>query len=202
MQVNSNDRTALPPTTASSVNVAYSSAQVAGDLNIVVVGWNDTTAMVSSVTDSSGNAYVLAVGPTQSTAGPFTQAIYYASKVKGAAAGANSVTVKFSTAAPYPDIRIAEYSCVSVLDAKAGASGSSTSASSGTATTTVAKELVFAANMVAQTTTGAGAGYTNRTITADGNIVEDEIVSAVGSYQATAPQSPTGAWIMQLVTFH
>ena len=35
-----------------------------GDLNVVVVGWNDTTATVQSVKDSAGNIYSLAIGPT------------------------------------------------------------------------------------------------------------------------------------------
>ena len=38
----------------------------------VVVGWNDATRTVQSVTDSKGNAYVRAVGPTV-LAGALTQ---------------------------------------------------------------------------------------------------------------------------------
>ncbi|HEX3354992.1 MAG TPA: galactose oxidase-like domain-containing protein, partial [Terriglobales bacterium] len=60
VQVNS----ATPVNNASPVSVAYPLAQTAGNLNIVVVGWNDTTATVSSVVDSRGNTYTLAVGPT------------------------------------------------------------------------------------------------------------------------------------------
>ena len=48
-----------------AVPVTFASAQIAGNLNVVVVGWNDTTAAVSSVTDSVGNVYTLAVGPTK-----------------------------------------------------------------------------------------------------------------------------------------
>jgi len=35
--------------------------RAAGDLNVVVVGWNNSTATVSSVTDTSHNTYTLAV---------------------------------------------------------------------------------------------------------------------------------------------
>ena len=35
-------------------------AQTAGNLNVVVVGWNDTASNVTSVTDSAGNTYELA----------------------------------------------------------------------------------------------------------------------------------------------
>jgi hypothetical protein len=202
VQVNSNDNTALPPASVSSVAVAYTSAQVAGDLNIVVVGWNDTSAKVSSATDSSGNTYALAVGPTTSSGGPFTQSIYYASKINAASAGANTVTVKFNKGASYPDVRIAEYGGVSALDAKAGASGNSTNSASGAATTAYVNELVFGANIVATGTSGAGSGYTSRLITYDGDIVEDRIVSATGTYNATAPLTSSAAWVMQMATFH
>jgi hypothetical protein len=89
----------------SSVAVAYGSAQTAGNLNIVVVGWGDTTSSVSSVTDSRGNVYTRAVGPTTNTG--IQQSIYYA---KNIAAGSNTVTVAFSPAASYPDVRVLEYS--------------------------------------------------------------------------------------------
>src|SRR5438270_75475 len=52
---------ATPQSPQSTVSVTFTSAQTAGHLNVVVVGWNDTTAAVSSVTDSIGNAYTLAV---------------------------------------------------------------------------------------------------------------------------------------------
>ena len=53
----------VPQTPQTMVTVSYNAAQTAGDLNLVIVGWNDTT-QVSSVTDSNGNPYTLAVGPT------------------------------------------------------------------------------------------------------------------------------------------
>ena len=65
------------------MTVTYTQAQLAGDLNVVVVGWNDSTAQIASVTDSKGNTYALAVGPTvQSMA---TQAIYFAKNIVAAA---------------------------------------------------------------------------------------------------------------------
>src|SRR5262249_38369495 len=55
---------ATPQSAQTAVGVRYLSAQVAGDLNVVVVGWNDSTATVTSVQDSKGNVYTRAVGPT------------------------------------------------------------------------------------------------------------------------------------------
>ncbi len=87
----------------------YVAAQTAGNLNVVVVGWNDTSATVSTVTDTSGNVYTRAVGPT-TYPGALTQSIYYSANITGAAAGANSVKVVFSKAAAFVDMRILEYS--------------------------------------------------------------------------------------------
>lgn len=104
---------ATPQSPASSVSVAYTNQQIAGDLNIVVVGWNDSISQVSAVTDSHGNTYSLAIGPTTGTA--LRQSIYY---TKNAITGSNTVTVKFNQAAAYPDIRVLEYAGVSTLDVR------------------------------------------------------------------------------------
>src|SRR5216684_607696 len=48
---------ANPQTPQTTVNVTFTAAQAAGDLNVVVVGWKDSTATVSVVTDTSGNIY-------------------------------------------------------------------------------------------------------------------------------------------------
>jgi uncharacterized membrane protein len=195
---------ATPQTSETTVNVTFNAAQAAGDLNVVVVGWNDTTAMVSTVTDSSGNAYTRAVGPTV-LSGDASQSIYYAKNIAAAAAGANSVTVTFSPAAAYPDIRILEYSGAdpnNPVDVTAASSGSSTTSNSGSATTTNATDLLFGANFVATLTAGSGSGFTQRVLTSpDGDIAEDEMVTATGSYSATAPLNRSGWWLMQMVAF-
>ena len=199
---------AVPHPSATTVAVPFNAAQAAGDLNVVVVGWNDTTAAVSSVTDSSGNKYALAVGPTlySSSTEPFSQSIYYAKNIAAAGAGANSVTVTFSTAAVAPDIRILEYSGAdpnNPVDVTAASSGNSTTSSSGAATTTNPTDLLFGANIVWTTTTGPGSGFTQRILTSpDGDIAEDRMVTATGTYSATAPLGGSaGAWVMQMVAF-
>ena len=186
-----------PQTPTATVTVSYPSAQTLGDMNIVVVGWNGTTATVQSVTDSAGNAYKLAIGPTSGTA--LRQSIYYAPNIAG---GSNTVTVTFSQAAAYPDIRILEYRGVTTLDVTAGASGSSTSPSSGSATTSSANELIFGANTVATGNKAAGSGFTARIITSpDGDLAEDMVTTAAGSNAATATLSSAGPWVMQMATF-
>jgi YD repeat-containing protein len=199
VQVNS----AVPQTPQSTVSVAYTGAQAAGDLNVVVVGWNDTTASITAVTDSRGNPYQLAVGPTKYS-GLISQSIYYAPNIVSAAAGANTITVTFSTAAHFPDIRIAEYSglaAANTFDVGTAAIGSGTTANSGLATTTGGTDLLVSADMTTTGTANNGTGYTLRVLTSpDGDVVQDTTASA-GNYQATATITPSGTWIMQLAAF-
>jgi chitodextrinase len=55
---------ATPQSSQTTVNVTFNGVQIGGDLNVVVVGWNDSAATVSAVTDTRGNTYTRAVGPT------------------------------------------------------------------------------------------------------------------------------------------
>ena len=195
---------ATPQSSPTSVSATFTSAQIAGDLNVVAVGWNNSTATVSTVADTIGNTYTLAVGPTV-ISGTASQSIYYAKNIAAAAAGANSATVTFSAAAAYPDIRVLEYRGANPnnpVDVTAASSGSSTASSSGSATTTHAPDLIFGATLVQTQTTGPGSGFTSRILTTpDGDIAEDQMVTSIGSYSATAPVSPSGPWIMQMVAF-
>jgi chitodextrinase len=202
---------ATPQSAQLTVPVPFGSAQTSGNLNVVVVGWSDTTAAVSSVTDSIGNVYTLAVGPTKNpgSAGTFslTQSIYYARNIVGADGNANTVTVRFTVAAPFADVRILEYTGidpVNPVDVIAAAIGTNATANSGAVTTTHANDLLFGANTVFTSTAeaGAGAGFTSRVITApDGDIAEDRVVSAAGSYSGSAPLTSPGPWVMQMVAF-
>ena len=174
-------------------------AQTAGDLNVVAVTWGDTTSTVSSVTDSKGNIYALAVGPTKATG--LTSAIYYAKNI--IAGGSNTVTVKFNQTAGWPNVNVLEYSgldTVNPLDVKAAAIGTGTTANSGSATTTSANELIVGAGNPTSVFTAAGSGFSNRIINSFGGISEDKIVSSPGSYNATATLT-SGGWVMQMATF-
>ncbi len=194
---------ATPQTPQSSVAVLYLAAQTAGNLNVVVVGWNDTTATVTSVIDTKGNVYTRAVGPTTYPT-RLSQSIYYAKNIVAAAANANVVTVRFSTAAVYADIRVVEYAGidrVNPVDVVATGSGTGILSVTSAVTTTKANALLFGANTVTSVNTGPGPGFTRRVITSpDGDIVEDRIVSVTGSYSASAPMT-AGDWVMQLVAF-
>jgi Domain of unknown function (DUF1929)/IPT/TIG domain len=192
-------KSGTPQTPTASVAVTFPAAQTAGNLNIVVVGWNDTAATLTSLTDTLGNTYVQAGTTISGTA--IRQAIYYA---KNIAAGSNTVTAVFNQAANYPDVRVLEYSgldTTSPLDVTAGAFGTSITANSGAATTTSAKELIFGAGTTGNGFGNPGTGFTTRTITQDGDIAEDMQVTSTGSNSATGLFSSSSTWVMQMATF-
>ena len=118
------------------------------------------------------------MGPTLLT-GSLSQSIYYAKNIKAAAAGANVVTVKFTSAANYPDIRILEYSGIdpaNPLDVATGRTGTSATSSTAALTTTRTTDLLLGANMVGTSTNGPGASFTQRLLTTpDGDIAEDRV---------------------------
>jgi len=188
------------------VSSPFKSAQKVGDLNVVIVGWNDSSAQVTSLSDSKGNVYHLAVGPTVLTGSvPLSQAVYYAQNISAATAGANTVSVTFNAAAVSVDLRILEYSGLdplSPLDVSAAATGNSATSSSGTVITKNANDLLVGANLVWTGTTGPGSGLTQRLNTnPDSDIAEDKMVTTTGSYSASAPLSSVGPWVMHMVAF-
>jgi chitodextrinase len=193
---------ATPQSPQSQVSATYAGAQTAGNTNIIAVGWNDMTSSITSLIDSAGNIYQLAMATYRGNG--LSQAIYYASKIKAAASGSNQVRVTFDRAATYVDLRIAEYSGLSQtspFDAGISATGNGNIANSGFLATSTSSDLLFAAGMTWTVFNAPGAGFTRRVITVpDGDIVEDGIAGPAGSYNATASLS-SGTWILQLVAF-
>ena len=188
-----------------SVVVPFASPETAGNLNVIVVGWNDTSSTIATVADSNGNTYLMAAG-TESTAVPasgglgVSQAIYYAKNING---GADSVQVTFNQSTSVQSIRIAEYSgldTVSPLDTGVSSTGTASPADSGAAVTNSANDLLFGAGTVTSGFTASGAGYVTRLLNGLNDIIEDQSVAAAGSYDATAVAA-AGSWVMQLVAF-
>jgi glucose/arabinose dehydrogenase/PKD repeat protein len=192
-------KASTPQTPQSTVATAFNTAQSAGNLNVAVIGWNEAAGNITSVTDSAGNTYQVAV-PTFRGSG-LSQAVYYAKDIVGAAS--NTITVQFDKAVTYADVRILEYRGLdqtSPFDVGRSAAGTAATADSGAATTTSANELVLGGGITTACFTAAGTGFTARIITnPDCDIAEDRIVASTGSYSATATAS--GAWIMQMATF-
>lgn len=190
----------------STVGVTYPSAQSAGDLNVVVIGWADATTAAPSVTDTSGNTYTRAILNT--AAGNAIQAIYWAKNNQSVSS--NTVTVTFSTAVPNPSLRVAEYAGIDFIggsnpvDVGVGAAGTGPNASSGSVTNNSPNVLLFGATYDGTPTSSpvAGPGYTARLSTAPyGDLVQDRTVATFGAYNATTAISGTGFYITQLLAF-
>jgi len=192
--------TATPTGANLYASAAFPTAQSAGDLNVVVIGWGDSTDSVMRVTDTAGNTYDLAIGPTRATG--VSQSIYYAKSI--VAAAANAVRVQFKVAVPKLDLRVVEYAeldPVAPLDTVAGQSGFSGAPTSGTAATHTAGEMIFGAGTTTDTFSYPGLTFTLRVLTANGNLVEDRPAASVGQYSADAVMTNQADWVMQVVTF-
>ena len=187
-----------PSANLSSVAAAYPSAQVAGHMNIVAIGWLDKGNAVTSVTDTAGNTYTQAAHLVNGVG----QDIWYANGI--AASASNTVTVMISGTTTQLDLRIGEYSGIAAanpIDQTVTAGGIGTAVASGnTGTTTYWHEMLVAASTVAFAQTAGDPTYTLRILTSnDGNILQDKEVTAVGMYNASATQNASGAWVITLL---
>jgi chitodextrinase len=201
--VQGNSTTSTSP--MSSIATTFNSAQFNGDLNIVVVDWQQGLT-VSGITDLSGNTYHLAIGPTNDGGVSGSQSLYYAANIAAASAGANTVTVTFSgSSASGGGLRAVEYSGIatsSPLDVAGAAvcSGSTNLCSSGSITTANAADLIVGVNE--DNATGPGPGYTERLDSVNYNlIIEDTTVTGTGTYSASVQVSPVGQYVTQIAAF-
>jgi hypothetical protein len=159
---------------------------------------------VSSVTDSAGNTYKLAILSTESTPDwTWSEATYYASNIKAHIKG-NIVTVKYSTSFTYSDVNIQEFSGVTTLDKTAGGTGDSDAPATGYVTTTAARELLIAGAVGSgdyPTAQAMGPGFTQLPDD-QGNILEYKVVNSIGSYNASGTLTESGDWSIDLATFY
>jgi hypothetical protein len=173
---------------SSSVVTNFYSAQTAGNLNVVIFGWyNSTSATVTSVTDTAGNSYTLAVGPIRSATNNLY--IYYAKNIAASAAG-NQVTVTTSATLDGSWLSLAEYTgldTVSPLDGTTSGTGATAAISTGSLTTNNACDVLINATYTDGAGIKTGTGFTNRS-NAWGDFMQDRVVSTTGSYSASATQ--------------
>jgi uncharacterized protein (TIGR03437 family) len=165
---------------------------------VVYLIWDNTGT--AAVSDSLGNTYTAAVGSTLWNNSQYRVQTFYTINSKG---GADTVTATFATAlSSFGIVYADEYSGVAQtapIDVTVAAAGASGSLNSGTVTTANATDLLFAGGASANMVTGAGSGYTARS-TFEGNITEDQVVTAKGSWSATAGNGSV-AWAIQMVAF-
>jgi chitodextrinase len=182
-----------------TVSIAFSAPSTAGNLIVAYVVYDNSGA--ATISDTGGNVYQSAVGPTPFGAGNSWRAqIFYAKNITG---GAVKVTATFSTAiSSFGLIYVHEYSgldSVNPVDAVISSAGTGSALNSGSLNTTTGTDLLFAAGASDNEVTTFSPGFTTRSV-AFGNLTEDKVVSAIGTFNATATHSGT-FWIMQLVAF-
>src|SRR5262245_44414606 len=186
-------------TSGSSVSVKLRRPTTAGNLIVAFVVWDNGGA--ATVTDSEGNAYASAVGPTQAAGDASSAQIFYAGNI---AAGSNTITASFATPITARGVLYAyEYRGLdrtSPLDTAAVASGSGASMDSGVLTTGSANELLFVG--------GESNGKTIKRVTRGyrvrsrkyGNVAAERVAATAGPYDVAATQVGT-AWVMQVAAF-
>ena len=155
---------------------------------------------VSSVTDTKGNTYKLAIGPTNWGGASYRGATYYASNIIGGA-GAITITVTFSGSQGGTMTFGTEYSGVATLnplDQVSAQIGSTTALSSGIVATGQGTELIYGFAMSANTAT-VDPSFTSRS-TYNNNFIADKTVTKTGYYSVFGTNS-AGNWLCQMATF-
>ncbi len=179
-------------------NLAFGQPNTSGNLIVVYVVWSNAGAV--NVSDTNGNTYAPAAPVTRWNKSAWSSQVFYARNVAG---GANTVRATFGNSiASFGIAYIHEYSGIdrtNPLDVSSAAIGSTSSMSSGSATTTNPRSLLFGAAASAYEVTAAGSGFTSRR-SDFGNRTEDRTVTATGSYAATATQTGPD-WVMHMVAF-
>ena len=168
----------------------------AGNLIVVALCYQ-STAVTASITDSQGNTYATAIGPTVSGTLGFSNYIFYA--VAGSS-GTNTITATLSNIAIYRRLLIHEYQGVDTFDLATGTTGASGAPDSGSIATTHANEVIFGWGITNNGTVSPGTGFTLRE-TALSESTEDKIVSSTGSYNAIYPNDGS-AWTAQVAGFY
>ena len=194
----------------SSMQLAYKYPESVGNLNVVVVQTSNTSATLQSVSDSDGNAYQLAIGPTTSAGSQ--QWMYYAPTIKASNSngkGSNTVSVTFSDQVSHADMTTFELAGVNALAKAVDSSGNGTTASTGSIATNVPAILVAGACTDGTSKTYLDAGYQRGGDGDFGNNIngtEYQYVITPGNYDATmgvgGANNTKCNWVMQLAAFY
>ena len=183
----------------SAAAVTFPGSSRTGDLIVVGIFWSSQAVGITSVTDSKGNTYTPAVGPTN-WGGSYRDAVYYAGNIVGGGA-APTITVAFSGAQGGTITYAAEYSGVATfnpLDQVSAQAGTGTVLNSGTVATGQGTELIYGFAMSDNTAT-VDPSFTARS-TFSNNFIADRKVSRTGYYSVTGTNS-AGNWLCQMATF-
>ena len=176
----------------------------AGDLIIVHTRTN-VGATITSLTDTLGNTYTLAVDNSFTDSTQVNATLWYA---KNILAGADTVTAAFSATGSNRAIAIHEFSGLNIanpLDQVTSSTGSGMSLSTSNVTTLAPNELLFAG----ATTYGleqdfnAGTNYTLAVTQASlkREATEYRVVNSTGNYNASMSDTTSTNWSLLMATF-
>jgi len=182
--------------------ISFASSSTSGNLIVVSTDWGNQLVDVASVTDSRGDAYVAAVGPTNS--GPTARGVtYYAKNINGG--GVITVTITLNGvpgAFPTFEGYATEYSGIQTtnpLDQTIAGAGTGLALDSGFRTTTQASELIYGYGWTGQTATPSPP-YLLRS-NYQGNFIADQTVSGIATLHVTGTNDLSADWICQMATF-
>jgi hypothetical protein len=171
---------AATPVSATSVALAYTKGNIAGNTLVVICAEKNGTTTLT-IADTSANSWTAATAAVNGTDGVTTRA-FYCVNCKSSTAGANTVTVTGTAAASQMKMIILEYSNVSAFDtgAASNATGNNAAPTTGSSTAAATSDLVvaYASNGGSSNTISAGTGYTARLSSSDANstlAVEDSL---------------------------
>jgi len=181
-----------------TMQATFSSPVTAGNLIIVALAYQSPSS-TATVSDTQGNTYSAATGPTVNAnmGSGFTSYIFYT--IAGST-GSNTVVATLANTETYRRILIHEYSGVDTFDVASAATGNSATLDSGSATTTQATELIFGWGVSNNGVTDPGSNFMLRQTT-QLESTEDKTVISTGNYNATFPTS-SSEWICQMATFY
>jgi hypothetical protein len=193
-----------PGALVSTYSVGFASPVATPDVLLVAIGTNVPAATITSVTDTLGNTFTPATGLATNASWGIGEQVWIAN---AKASGIDTVTVNLSQAANLHLI-MAEYSGLATSNAVdvtvVGGSGATagTAVDSGALTTLTPGDLLFAHVVTGHLnqTFAAGTGSTLlQTSPSGGGAIEDQLVSATGSYHATFALGTADYWICVLV---
>jgi hypothetical protein len=180
--------------------------QVAGDLNVVFIAWfRDPTPIVTSVTDTAGNAYALlstASNTMNLQDDATTQSVFYADGIRVPDdGGVNMVTATTDKTAVFLDVRVAEYSGIHRPLATAPLVSPATSLNA-VASITPASGARFVVVGAGNSSAFVGTnGCDIRVLNNAGDLICDLPAVGVPPLQVTLVNEGNGGWVVQWVTF-
>jgi hypothetical protein len=182
-----------------ATTATFPGPSIPGDLIVVSSYWSSQAVSITSVTDSKGNTYNPAIGPTN-WGGTYRGSTYYAGNIAGGGA-ATTITITYSGAQGGTITYAAEYSGVATLnplDQVSAQTGTGTVLNSGKMATGQGTELVFGFGMSAGSAS-IDPPYTARSVLSN-NFIGDQTVTKTGYFSVTGTNQNV-AWLCQMATF-